>query len=389
MRLMLSLIAAGLIAGIPCITAPCAAQEAAMPACEATPLTNAKACLYDPAAFADQAAPIPVGPGPHLFIDNFYIASADRLTREVQCPTRDATIPNPIVTGKNDGCFQPYMTILRRDDGRFRMWYGRRTEDANTSRSLVGYTESEDGVHWDRPARTLDMPGPIQFGVSVIDRGAACENPAERYVFGWYMDGGLKIAVSPDGLAWSYLAPDPVVRHNHDITSIFHDPVRARFVATISVYRPGWWSGNRRVTMQSSSRDLKIWGAAHYVLLPDPDRDEGETQFYAMDGYLARGGLIIGMAKILRDDLKADDPPDPPEAYGVGYTALAWTRDGESWTRDTAPFFAPDPAPGAWDHAHAWIDDQVIVGDKVHLYYGGYARGHKVNRFEERQIGLV
>jgi hypothetical protein len=31
----------------------------------------------------------------------------------------------------------------------------------------------------------------------------------------------------------------------------------------------------------------------------------------------------------------------------------------------------------------------VPVGDEIFLYYGGYARGHKVNRFEERQIGLV
>ncbi len=44
---------------------------------------------------------------------------------------------------------------------------------------------------------------------------------------------------------------------------------------------------------------------------------------------------------------------------------------------------------GAWDHAHAWIDEQLPVGDQVYLYYGGYKRGHKVNRFEERQIGLV
>jgi hypothetical protein len=31
----------------------------------------------------------------------------------------------------------------------------------------------------------------------------------------------------------------------------------------------------------------------------------------------------------------------------------------------------------------------VLVGDEIYLYYGGYARGHKVNRFEERQIGLL
>jgi len=124
-------------------------------------------------------------------------------------------------------------------------------------------------------------------------------------------------------------------------------------------------------------------------LVPDPKLDQGETQFYAVDGFLVRGELIIGMVKILRDDLRADDPPDPPNQYGIGYTTLAWTRDGETWVRDLTPFFQPNPRKGTWDHAHAWIDEQVLVGDELYLYYGGYARGHKVNRFEERQIGLL
>jgi hypothetical protein len=35
------------------------------------------------------------------------------------------------------------------------------------------------------------------------------------------------------------------------------------------------------------------------------------------------------------------------------------------------------------------MDYQLPVGDEVFIYYGGYKNGHKVNRFEERQIGLV
>ena len=35
------------------------------------------------------------------------------------------------------------------------------------------------------------------------------------------------------------------------------------------------------------------------------------------------------MVKVLRDDLKADSPPDPPDAYGIGYTTLAWSQDGD------------------------------------------------------------
>ena len=37
----------------------------------------------------------------------------------------------------------------------------------------------------------------------------------------------------------------------------------------------------------------------------------------------------------------------------------------------------------------SWIDCQLPVGDEVYLYYGGYARGHKVAANKERQIGLA
>ena len=347
--------------------------------------------VYRPGQRVGAEEPFRLKPGPYLFIDDFLIESGSNVRRVVNKPVRDPNIPNPIVTGKEDGCFQPYMTVVRDPDTkRFRLWYGHRVEDYNAGGSHIGYLESEDGIHWERPAQVLADPAPIQFGVSVIDEGKDYPKKDRRYKYGWYMDGGLKVASSPDGYNWTPLKDSPVVYHNHDITGIFHDPLRSRYIAILSVYRQGEdWSGNRRITMQSQSANLIDWATPHYVVLPDPSVDEGETQFYAMDGFLARGNLLIGMVKVLRDDLKADNPPDPPDAYGVGYTTLAWTRDGETWVRDTEHFFDPQPEKGTWDHAHAWIDEQVLVGDEVFLYYGGYARGHKVNRFEERQIGLV
>jgi hypothetical protein len=358
---------------------------------EEVPLANAKARLYAPAAPVDRGEPLRLKPGPHLFIDDYLIASSENVRRVVNRPERDPAIPNPIVTGKEDGCFQPYLTVVRDPETQvFRMWYGHRTQDSNPGRSRLGYLESKDGVHWVRPRRLLGGMGPIQFGVSVIDEGPEFANAGQRFKYGWWYGGGLRVATSPDGIVWSPLSSEVVLHHNHDINSIFRDPLRERYVATASVYRPGdTWEGSRRITMHSFSDDLVSWSTPHYVVLPDPSVDEGETQFYAMEGYLARGDLVVGMVKVLRDDLKADDPPDPPEAYGLGYTALAWTRDGETWTRDPEPFFDRHPEQGVWDHAHAWIDEQVSVGHEVFLYYGGYARGHKVGRFEERQIGLV
>ena len=333
--------------------------------------------------------PVRLGAGPHLFLDDYLIESSTGVTRRVNRPERDPGIPNPIVTGKEDRNFQPFLTVLRDPaTGRFRLWYGAWDDSKGSSTSHIGYLESADGIHWIRPFRLLADPAPIQFGDSVIDDGSACADPARRYRLGWWSDGGLKIACSPDGLGWTPLAPFPVLRHNHDITNVFRDTLRDRYVATVSVYTTGaTWSGTRRVTMQSTSADLLHWEKPWYILTPVDGIDEGETQFYCMNGHLIRGDLWIGLVKVLRDDLRASGTPEG--SFGIGYTTLAWTRDGEHWVRDPEPFFEPDPMPGAWDHAHAWMDYQLPVGDEVYVYYGGYKNGHKMNRFEERQLGLV
>ncbi len=347
-----------------------------------------KSALYSP---AKTDAPIQLRPGPQLFLDEYLIESSSNVIRRVNAPQRDLAIPNPIVTGKEDGCFQPYLTVLRDEaTRRFRMWYGVHTEDFNPNRSHLGYLESDDGAHWRRPHRVLADPAAIQYGVSILDEGQSFAPAAQRFKFAWYHATGLKIAVSAEGLSWTPLAPEVVLAHSHDVNGLHWDSLRQRYVATVSWYEPGSaWAGKRRITAQSTSTNLLQWSEPWLVLTPDDRRDEGETQFYAMDGYLTRGELTIGMVKVLRDDLKADQPPVPRDAYGIGYTALAWTRDGEHWTRDQTKFLDRNPQPGTWDHAHAWIDEQLPVGDEVYLYYAGYRSGHKVNRFEERQIGLL
>jgi hypothetical protein len=243
----------------------------------------------------------------------------------------------------------------------------------------------------------LDDPGglEIRFGASVIDDGPNHPDPARRFKFGWFWGGvtdpptgGLMVAFSPDGLTWTPAAPaPPVLPHTHDINNIYHDRARNRYLATVSmlVQRPGWTS-KRRVPYQAESADLVHWSQPWQVLAPD-DRDAGELQFYAMSGYLQRGPLLIGLVKVLRDDLPAEPGG---EARGIGYTTLAWTRDGRHWQRDREPFLDRNPTPGTWDRAMAWADCQLPVGgDEVFIYYGGYARGHKVERFTERQIGLA
>jgi hypothetical protein len=48
--------------------------------------------------------------GPYLMLDETLLAEAAGLTREINRPSR---LAEPIVTGYEDGCFQPYVTVIR------------------------------------------------------------------------------------------------------------------------------------------------------------------------------------------------------------------------------------------------------------------------------------
>jgi hypothetical protein len=341
------------------------------------------------AAIGKPSGPIALRPGPHLFIDEYLIEASQHLSRKVVAPRRDPALGNPLVTGKEDRCFQPFFTVSQAaETGRFRIWYGASRDDKNMAGSHLATMESADGIHWQRPTRILDDPGPVQFGSEVLDGGPNCADPRKRYAYSWWYDGGTRIAVSADGFQFTPLSRDVLLRHNHDITNIWRDPLRGHYVATISAYlKLEHMKQDRRTTFQSVSDDLLHWSPPWLALAADDRYDKDVLQFYAMNGYLARGELVIGMVKNLHDDWHA--AKCPKGAQGIGSTSLAWTRDGQTWVRDREVFFAPDPTPGAWDHAHAWIDEQVPVGEDVYLYYGGYRWGHKYNRFEDRQIGMV
>ncbi|MBN2295162.1 MAG: hypothetical protein JXM70_22220 [Pirellulales bacterium] len=347
--------------------------------------------IYRPGTGADKRSnkPITLGTGPHLFIDDYLIAQSKNVKRRVNCPTRDTSIPNPLVTGKEDECVAPYTTIIRDPKtGHFRLWYNIYKKKFKDGLAYFATMESNDGIHWIRPRKVLNEPSNVNFGCSVLDEGSEFTDHSKRYKIAWWHDGGLRLGVSPDGLNWKMFLPYSTLRHNHDINNIFRDTLRDCYVATISVHTTGPnWKGLRRCTMQTRSKDFIHWEKPWYILTPDDNIEPGETQFYAMQGHLIRGGLWIGLVKVLHDDWKA--PGTPEGAFGVGYTTLAWTRDGTHWFRDLEPFFEPDPKVDAWDHAHAWMDYQLPVGDEVWIYYGGYKYGHKMDRWEGRQLGLV
>jgi len=341
------------------------------------------------------AGAIALAAGPHLFLDDWLVEATSKVTRKPMQAGRDPAIPNPVVTGAKDHGdrnFQPWLSCLQDPQtGRFRFWYNIGI-DAGTSG--LGYLESDDGIRWGRPHRQLPQPVRITYGAGVIDEGLDFQPAADRYKLAFFGKGGaVEIWASADGGDWRWFAAGP--QPTSDIVNLARDTARGRYLCTFGTpavpadgYRgstPNAAEGQRRLVGQSTSTDLKQWSPPRRIFMPG-DNDEGVTEVYGVGGLRNCGELIIGLLKVLRDDLPCD--PGGP-VNGIGYTVVAWTRDGEHWLRERQPLLDRDHKPGAWDHAHAWADVQLPVGDELFIYYGGYKGGHKVNRFEERQVGLV
>jgi hypothetical protein len=344
--------------------------------------------------------------GPQLFLDDFLIERRRGLERVVHPPER---LPAPVLTSARFGVTQPYLGLVEdAENGRLRLWYNRADP--------IWHTESRDGIEWSEPRVAWDLKR--CYGVTVIDDRDRDPDPARRFkMANWQAtrekedkpgdDGGMYVGFSPDGFRWTPSPENPVLptwpegwgKPTHhgvgDILDAFYDPIRKRYGCAVKVHAipgDGFAKGPRandihmrRWIGMSVSEDFVRWRKPWQIAVADAG-DAGLTEFYGMGGTHARGGLLIGFARVLRDDLPCD-PGGPVD--GIGWTCLMTSRDGIRWERMREPFLDRSPEHGAWDHAMAWGSAAVHRGDELFLYYGGYARGHKVESRKERQIGLA
>ncbi len=215
-----------------------------------------------------------------LFLDASVVEEKEGLERRFHALEKHPANPvliadRPWETGKAVSGPYLYGTVLKQGD-RLRMWY-----QLINRGNHVGYAESKNGLHWNKPELGIiehDGSRRNNLVVSAADReatGGECHNPSvihcpwqpdpeRRYaLFGFDTgEGRPRVAFSADGLRWRY-APDAGkdgLFRSSDVVNFFRDHERERFVAT-------WKTKNRR-----GRPAPHFWTGVHNLefIRPDP-----------------------------------------------------------------------------------------------------------------------
>lgn len=335
--------------------------------------------------------------GRQLLVDDFLIESTT-LKRVWHKPEKHAGNPVlkpetplelennlcPMAAPFSDGAFYDAK------DQQFKLWYHAGWFDG-TALAL-----SEDGVRWQRPSLDV-VPGSNRIipdqdqmrrdGMSIwLDHDAT--KAGERFkmlLFTRYGDigGSLKggtghVLSSPDGAHWSFRGTTGPCGDN---TTMFYNPFRKKWVFSIRSNAKGsrrtqrmrsyWECSDFIVSEKWGQQEPVHWAATDELDLPDPAI--GDTpQLYKVDA-VAYESLVLGLFEILYG-------PDNGKCAAAGLPKntdlqVAFSRDGFHWDRShREAFIAGSRKPDDWERGYISSTGGccLIVGDKLHFYYGAF-----------------
>ena len=116
----------------------------------------------------------------YLFVDDRWIDSSYEVTHELPEPEMEKLNPVLVADKPWESRGNLYGTLLL-DDGQFRMWYQVYNSGAEDSRysTAVAFAESQDGIHWEKPALGLFDYGDEPTNIVLISHGtSALYSPA-------------------------------------------------------------------------------------------------------------------------------------------------------------------------------------------------------------------
>jgi hypothetical protein len=324
-----------------------------------------------------------------LFIDTLDVSRTTGLTWEAEFPRKCAN--NPLLSPPDNPAAPDAVRVfnrgtVRRENGRFRMWYSATGTDSPItpgqparnwqSYMRVCYAESQDGLAWQRPElglvefkgsrRNNILPDIQRLPTVVYDQREP--DPQRRYkCFGESTTGTLQreeghLMTSPDGLHWR------------------NQPSPRRYPGT----RPYWPSEFHSVFRDDRERDPAWRWKAYGLFATGPTRRASQLAT-SPDGIHWTGypeNPIIeplrGVKPCIHDFLVWQELGRYVGLLQVGDALhnyeweLMVSRDGVHFSRvsDGRPFLGRGGA-GQWDQGGIQAAVPVRVGDESWFYYGG------------------
>lgn len=359
----------------------------------------------------------------YLAFDDRWIQSSHAVHRRPCSFVRDAA--NPVLTpehaweGQSVYCFGS--VFFDPEHTKYRMWYQvyhARCPEPKFE-TAVGYAESVDGKHWQKPRVGAEHPkqgatnlvwlssGRSHLYSPAVVRDVHATDPQQRYrmlywdamteeelaecrspfattpdVPGWKgLDGeGAFICTSPDGIHWQKLRKEPVFSGPCDATSM-SQLANGSWLATVKTSTRT--DRHFRIIAETHSADGLNWTAPQAVLQPDW-HDLPGTEFYGMPAF-DYFGYRLGLIWIYHNT-----PDDKRVDVQLAYydTERGWQRTPGRHTLLTTG------ERGEWDAGCIYTASQPIVSpphdpDAIWLYYGGANVRHDDQRYQRDCIGLA
>ncbi|HOL50309.1 MAG TPA: hypothetical protein PK165_03015 [bacterium] len=311
-----------------------------------------------------------------LFFDYKHIEIIEGFKRNIEPPKKYGG--NPVfVSGHplEENWISLYGSVIRKPDGCWQMWY---TTMMNNKKNLVlGYAESEDGIHWKRiendavkinETRTHFVFDREPHGAAIIyDEQETRENWKYKMICGASLSGCISVFHSRDGIHWIPAQKNPVIGTNPDCPMGFLRLPSDKYVA---YHRPVF--GDRRIA-RSESWDFINWSDAKTVIDQSP-LDPPQTQFYGM-GAASYGEYEIGTLWIYHTD---HNDFGFWKMEGYQEPELVYTRTGYAWHRIEINMpWIKRGEKGAWDCGQIQpASAPVFLEDEIRVYYAGTRTTH-------------
>lgn len=278
-----------------------------------------------------------IGSRLELFVDDWLIETMKDVALRLHIAQ-----PREIVIKRDKPWEKPgmYDPVVIKDGDRYRMWY--RTHLAPPP-SYTAYAESPDGIRWTKPSLNLidyngskennlvwSSEGDAGHVLSVFKDGNPKAEESHRYKAIAIGRGGMLGLVSPDGIHWRMLQPDPIIVgpkgdagfDSHNIA--FWDTARQRYTA----YLRGWRGAIRGIRRGISS-DFRTWSELEYIQLGDSPSEHLYKN--AATQYFRAPHVYLMFPKRFVPDRKSLIP-----GYAVpGLSDIVFmsSRDGLDWDR--------------------------------------------------------